>query len=260
VLPLAQRRALAWALADVYDWQVDFTRDVHPGDRFAVLVDRLESPAGERRIGRIRAAEVDAARVKSYAFYFDGDPDGSGGYFDDQARSLKRAFLRAPLQFRRISSGFGNRFHPILHTWRNHEGVDFSADYGTPVRATADGVVSRKEYEEGGYGNLIELRHPNGIRTRYGHLSAYARGLHVGQKVEQGETIGFVGSTGLSTGPHLHYEFLVNGHPTNPRRKDTGQGMPVPPKLRAAYDSVRTSLQAELEPSATPRTRTANVD
>jgi len=258
-LPAAERRTLAWAMADVYDWQVDFTRDVHPGDRFAVLLERLESPTGERRVGRILSAEVNTGKTANYAFYFVSD-SATRGYFDDQARSLKRAFLRAPLQFRRISSGFGERYHPILHIWRNHEGVDFSAAYGTPVRATADGVVARLEYEEGGYGNFIELRHANGIRTRYGHLSSYARGLHTGQRVQQGETIGYVGSTGLSTGPHLHYEFLVNGHATNPRRKDTGVGAPIPTALRPAYDSVRTRLQAELETPAGHTTVAARVD
>ena len=251
MLPSPERQSLAWAIADVYDWEVDFTRDVRPGDKFEIVFERLQSPEGERRFGRILAARVDAARTPNFAFYFQTDSI-SGGFYDDQGRSLKRAFLRAPLQFRRISSRFGNRFHPILHTWRNHEGIDFSAAYGTPVRATADGTVSRVEFEAGGYGNLIELRHANGIRTRYGHLSKFASGLHVGEKVKQQETIGFVGSTGLSTGPHLHYEFLVNGHATNPQRKDMGAGTPVPKDLRTAYDSSRAKLLLALEPPAPP--------
>jgi murein DD-endopeptidase MepM/ murein hydrolase activator NlpD len=260
MLPPTERRALAWAMADVYDWEVDFTRDVRPGDGFRILLERLQSPEGERRFGRILAAEVDVARVPSYAFYFASDPSDPGGYFDDRGRSLKRAFLRAPLQFRRVTSGFGTRFHPILHVWRHHEGVDFSAPYGTPVRATADGIVTRVGHEDEGYGNLVELRHANGIRTRYGHLSAFARGLHVGEPVEQGETIAFVGSTGLSTGPHLHYEFLINGHAVNPQRKDNRAGAPVSSTLRAAYDSVRARLQAELVPAATHATVAARVD
>ena len=260
-LPVAERRALAWALADVYDWEVDFTRDVHPGDRFRVVLERLESPEGERRFGRILAAAVDVGRTPSYAYLFvpDSAPQRAG-YYDEQGRSLKRAFLRAPLQFRRVSSRFGARYHPILHSWRQHEGVDFSAAYGTPVRATADGIVTEVGREEEGYGNLIELRHANGIRTRYGHLSAFARGLHVGERVEQGETIGYVGSTGLSTGPHLHYEFLVNGRATNPQRWNMGAGTPVPKSLRAAYDSVRVRLQAELEPATHHATVAARVD
>jgi murein DD-endopeptidase MepM/ murein hydrolase activator NlpD len=248
ILPPVERRSLAWALADVYDWQVDFTRDVHPGDQFRVVFERLESPEGERRFGRLVAAEVEASRVPNYAFFFTPDASQLGSYYDDQGRSLKRAFLRAPLQFRRVSSTFGSRFHPILHRWLTHEGIDFSAPYGTPVRATADGIIEQIGHDVGGYGNLIELRHPNGIRTRYGHLSSFAKKLHVGARVEQGETIGYVGSTGLSTGPHLHYEFLVNGRPTNPQRKDAGAGAPVPGSLRAMYDSARASLQQELQP------------
>jgi len=251
-LPATERRQLAWAIADVYDWEVDFTRDIRPGDRFTVLLDRLESSEGERRFGRILAARVDVARTPDYAFYFEDSTASRGGFYDERGRSLRRAFLRAPLQFRRVSSGFGSRYHPILHTWRHHEGVDFAAAYGTPVRATADGIVTRVGHDNSGYGNLIELRHLNGIRTRYGHLSGFAQGLHSGERVDQGETIGYVGSTGLSTGPHLHYEFLVAGRPTNPRRKDMGAGTPVPKSLDAAYGAVRDALRAQLEPNGAP--------
>jgi murein DD-endopeptidase MepM/ murein hydrolase activator NlpD len=247
-LPAGERRTLAWAIADVYDWEIDFTRDIRPGDRFTVLLERLESPEGERRFGRILAARVDVARTPQYAFSFADSSGRVTGFYDEGGRSLRRAFLRAPLPYRRISSGFGSRYHPMLHMWRAHEGVDFSAAYGTPVRATADGLVTRVGREEGGYGNLVELRHANGIRTRYGHLSAFARGLRAGQRVKQEETIGYVGSTGLSTGPHLHYEFVVNGRATNPRRKDMGAGTPVPKPLAAAYNVAREELLGLLEP------------
>jgi len=249
-LPAVERRQLAWAIADVYDWEVDFTRDVQRGDRFEILLERLESPEGDRRFGRILAARVDVARTPSFAFWFQPDSGQGGvggGFYDDRGRSLKRAFLRAPLQFRRVTSRFGSRFHPILHEWRTHEGTDYAAAYGTPVRATADGIVTRVG-REGGYGNLVEVRHVNGIRTRYGHLSAFAKGLHVGQHVAQSETIAYVGSTGLSTGPHLHYEFLVNGRPTNPQRTSAGEGASVPKSLKDAYDAARALLLAQLEP------------
>jgi len=249
-LPASERRQLAWEIADVYDWEVDFSRDLRPGDRFTVLLDRLESPEGERRFGRILAARVDVARTPQYAFYFEESEGRAAatGFYDERGRSLRRAFLRAPLQFRRVSSQFGARYHPVLHRWRAHEGTDFAAAYGTPVRVTADGIVTRVGREDGGYGNLIEVRHPNGIRTRYGHLSGFARGLRPGEHVDQGETIGYVGSTGLSTGPHLHYEFLVNGRPTNPRRKDMGAGTPVPQPLAGAFDAARDGFLAQLEP------------
>jgi len=241
-LPVRQRVGLAWAIADVYDWEVDFTRDLRPGDRVEVLIERLQSPEGERRLGRILAARVDVAGRPSFAFGY------GNTFYDERGRSLRRAFLRAPLQYRHISSRFGGRFHPILKTWRNHQGTDYAAGYGTPVRATADGVVTMAG-RNGGYGNLIELRHANGIRTRYGHLSKFAKGLHVGQRVGQEQTIGYVGSTGMSTGPHLHYEFLVNGRPTNPQRKDFGAGEPVAKAQQAAFDSLRVELLAELEPT-----------
>jgi murein DD-endopeptidase MepM/ murein hydrolase activator NlpD len=255
-LPSKERIALAWAIADVYDWEVDFTRDIRPGDRFEVLIERLESAEGERRFGRILAARVDVAATPSYAFYFEGE-SVRGGFYDDKGRSLRRAFLRAPLQYRRISSRFGGRFHPILNRWRSHQGTDYAAAWGTPVRATADGIVTFAG-REGGYGNLIEIRHANGIRTRYGHLSKFAKGLHVGQRVTQDQTVGYVGSTGLSTGPHLHYEFLVNGHATNPQRKDAGPVQAVPSKLKPEFETLRTQLLAELEPR--PGAVAARVD
>ena len=248
ILPASERQALAWAIADVYDWEVDFTRDIRSGDRFEVLYDRLVSSEGDIRFGQVMAVRVDVAHRPSYAFYFEPDTSVSAaGFYDDQGRSLKRAFLRAPLQFRRITSGFGGRMHPILHTYRQHEGVDYAAAYGTPVRATADGQVTQVG-RDAGYGNMIELRHAKGIRTRYGHLSAFAQGLRTGEHIEQGETIGYVGSTGLSTGPHLHYEFVVNGHPTNPQRSNAGAGAPVPKSLQQAFAAARQALGLQLEP------------
>jgi murein DD-endopeptidase MepM/ murein hydrolase activator NlpD len=249
-LPLRQRVALAWAIADVYDWEVDFTRDMRPGDRVEVLIERLQSPDGEKRMGRILAARVDVAGSPSFAFAFD-NPNGQSGFYDDKGRSLRRAFLRAPLRFSHISSRFGGRFHPILKRWRSHEGTDYAAAYGTPVRATAEGTVTEAG-RSGGYGNLVELRHANGIQTRYGHLSRFAAGLHVGQRVHQEQIIGYVGATGLATGPHLHYEFRVNGRATNPQRKDAGAGEPVPTKLKSAFDTARAQLLAELEPTGLP--------
>ena len=260
-LPVRQRVGLAWAIADVFEWEIDFSRDVRPGDRVEVLIERLESQDGERRLGRVLAARVDVAGKPSFAFSFEPEAGRSAGFYDEKGRSLRRAFLRAPLRFRHISSRFGGRFHPILKTWRSHQGTDYSAAWGPPVRATADGIVTMAG-RNGGYGNVVEIRHANGIRTRYGHLSKFAKGLHVGQRVNQEQTIAYVGSTGLSTGPHLHYEFLVNGRPTNPQRKDAGAGQPVPNGLKAAFDSVRVRLLAELEgaPVAAPLTAAAARD
>ena len=246
VLPRGERVALAWAIADVYDWEIDFTRDVRGGDRVRVLFERLESAEGERRFGRVLAARVEVASRPSYAFWFEPD-SGKGGFYDDQGRSLRRAFLRAPLEFRRISSRFGGRYHPIRKSWRSHQGTDYAADAGTPVRATAEGTVVQAGYS-GGYGLMVELRHANGIRTRYGHLSRLGVGIRRGAHVTQRQTVGLVGSTGLSTGPHLHYEFLVNGRPTNPQRRDAGTGRAVPAAQRAFFDETRAALRGRLEP------------
>ena len=257
LLPSRERVALAWAIADVYDWEVDFTRDIRPGDKFDVLIERLESAEGEFRLGKVLAARVDGAGTPNFAFYFPTGPD-RGGFYDERGRSLRRAFLRAPLRYRHISSRFGGRYHPILKRWRSHQGTDYSAGTGTPVRATADGTVSKVGWD-GGYGNLVELRHANGIRTRYGHLSRFAAGLRVGARVKQEQTIGFVGSTGLSTGPHLHYEFLVNGRATNPARQSAESGPPVATKDRARYEQVRATLLAQLLPPAAPPLQSPSV-
>ena len=257
LLPSRERVALAWAIADVYDWEVDFTRDIRPGDRFDVLIERLESPEGEHRMGRVLAARVDNAGSPNFAFYFPSAPD-RGGFYDERGRSLRRAFLRAPLRYRHISSRFGGRYHPILKRWRSHQGTDYSAGTGTPVRATADGTVSKAGWD-GGYGNLVELRHANGIRTRYGHLSRFAARLSVGDRVKQEQTIGFVGSTGLSTGPHLHYEFLVNGRATNPTRQSAESGPPVAAKDRTRYEQVRATLLAQLLPPPAPALQSPSV-
>ncbi|HTK55692.1 MAG TPA: peptidoglycan DD-metalloendopeptidase family protein [Gemmatimonadales bacterium] len=244
LLPKPERDALAWDLADVYAWEVDFTRDIRPGDHYRILLERMTTPEGEVRFSRVIAADLIVGGRESKAFLFNG-PDSAKGYFDETGTSLRRAFLRAPLQFRRLASGFGGRTHPILGTWKKHEGLDYSAAMGTPVMAAGDGVVTVAG-RSGGYGNLVELRHPNGIITRYGHLSVVR--VHVGQRVKQEERIGEVGSTGLSTGPHLHYEFRVGGVARDPRQVKAGNGTPIPVAQRASFDSERARLSGLLYP------------
>jgi murein DD-endopeptidase MepM/ murein hydrolase activator NlpD len=246
LLDAGDRVRLAWDLADVFAWQMDFTRDIQPGDRFAVLFERLTSREGEVRFGRILASDLTISGKRLTAIRFDSA--GSAAFFDSDGASLRRAFLRAPLAFRRISSTFARaRFHPILGTWRRHEGTDYAAAPGTPVMAAGDGVVLRAG-QSGGYGNLIEIRHRNGITTRYGHLRGFARGTHAGSHVSQGQVIGYVGETGLATGPHLHYEFRVNGVAQDSRRANVGHGAPVRAALRPAFEQTRDSLLALLRP------------
>ena len=242
------RQRLAWDLADVYAWQVDFTRDIQPGDRFRVLFERLVSENGEVRFGRVLAGDLTMSGKSLTAFRFEAD--GRTAFYDDHGNSLRRAFLRAPVQFRRISSSFARaRFHPVLGITRRHEGTDYAAAPGTPVMAAGDGVVLRAG-RAGGYGNLIELRHRNGITTRYGHLRGFARGVRAGARVAQGQTIGYVGSTGLASGPHLHYEFRVNGVAKDSRRVELGNGAPIRDALRSDFERERDRLLLLLRPDA----------
>jgi murein DD-endopeptidase MepM/ murein hydrolase activator NlpD len=241
-LDAINRRRLAWDLADVYAWEIDFTRDIHPGDRFQVVYERLISEDGEVRLGRVLASDLTISGKSSTAFRFGGGDGRLALYYDTDGNSLRRAFLRAPVEFRRISSRFASaRFHPVLGLTRRHEGTDYSAAPGTPVMAAGDGVVIRAG-RAGGYGNLIELRHLNGIITRYGHLRGFARGIRRGARVEQGKTIGYVGSTGLATGPHLHYEFRLNGVAKDSRKVKLGNGTPVDAADRDRFEQDRDRL------------------
>jgi len=244
-LPSAARQQLAWALADVYEYRVDMSRDLQVGDEFKVVAERSVAPTGATRIGRVIAATfklsgstIDAVRFASESV--------SGDFFDQDGKSMRAAFLRAPLEFRRISSVFGMREHPILGTMRRHQGTDYAAASGTPVRAIGDGVVIREGWGSG-YGNVLEIRHRNGFITRYGHLSRFSSGVRVGSRVTIGQVIAFVGSTGLATGPHLHFEVLVNGEQRDPRvaLKQTG-GDPIPASERATFSEVRDRLLASI--------------
>jgi murein DD-endopeptidase MepM/ murein hydrolase activator NlpD len=242
------RQRLAWDLADVYAWQVDFTRDIQPGDRFQVVFERLLSEDGEHRFGRVLASDLTMSGKSLTAFRF--EVDGRPAFYDTAGASLRRAFLRAPVQFRRISSSFARaRFHPVLGITRRHEGTDYAAAPGTPVMAAGDGVVLRAGIS-GGYGNLVELRHRNGITTRYGHLRGFARGIRSGAHVTQGQTIGYVGSTGLASGPHLHYEFRVGAVAKDARRVQLGNGEPIRAGLKADFERGRDSLLLLLRPPA----------
>ncbi len=245
MLDSGARTQLAWAVADIYAWNLDFSRDIQPGDSLTVLIERLVSEEGEVRFGRVLAGEMQASgkRLSAWAYR---DAQGRTGFYDDDAESLRRAFLRAPVEFRRISSNFSRaRFHPILKIRRRHEGTDYSASAGTPVMAAGDGRVVTAG-RSGGYGNLVEVRHRNGITTRYAHLRGFARGIRAGSVVQQGDVIGYVGATGLASAPHLHYEFRVNGVAQDSRRVLLTQGAPLESELRPAFFAERDRLQALL--------------
>ncbi len=235
--------SVAVQLADVFSSEVDFHRDLRSGDRFAVVFEAFYSNGELVRSGRIIAAEFTHAGRTSRAVYYQ-DPQGRGGYYTPEGKNMRKSFLRSPLEFSRISSGFSlSRFHPILNRWRAHMGVDYAAPSGTRVKATADGYVQFVG-RQGGYGNLVVLRHKNEYSTAYGHLSAYAKGLRLGQRVSQGDIIGYVGMSGLATGPHLHYEFRVNGVYQNPLRLAIPPGPPITAALRPEFeDRLRPLLE-----------------
>jgi murein DD-endopeptidase MepM/ murein hydrolase activator NlpD len=247
-LPAAARQQLAWSLADVYEYRVDMSRDLQAGDEFKVVAERQVTPAGAVRIGKVIAATFKLSGTMIDAIRFVSETV-SGQYFDQDGKSMRAAFLRAPLEFRRISSVFGGREHPVLGGWRLHKGTDYAADRGTPVRAIGDGVVVRAGWGSG-YGNVLEIRHRNGFITRYGHLSRF--NVHSGERVTIGQTVAFVGSTGLATGPHLHFEVLVNGQQRDPRvaLKATG-GDPIPAAERSVFGVLRDRLLASLESPVT---------
>ncbi len=210
------RAELAWSLADIYEYRIDMSRDLQDGDAVRVVVERARSNSGATRVGTILAAGVERAGEELNAIRFLSRGAARAEYYDRTGRSLRSSFLRAPLSFRRISSVFGRRKHPILGSWRTHAGTDYAAGAGTPVRSVGDGVVAFAG-RRGGYGNCIDVRHPNGFVTRYGHLKGFTRDLRPGTRVAMGQTIGFVGVTGLATGPHLHFEVLVGGVQRDPR-------------------------------------------
>lgn len=249
-LPSPARSELAWTVADIYEYRLDMSRDLQPGDEFKVLFERESGPQGAVRIGRILAASYTSGASSIDAIRYES-PEGKGRYYDATGKSLQAMFLRAPLEFRRISSVFGMRRHPILGVWRAHRGTDYSAGSGTPVRSVGDGVVVRAG-RMSGYGNVVDVRHANGFVSRYGHLRGFARGVRAGMRVGIGETIGFVGMTGLATAPHLHFEVLVGGVQRNPRTAlaSTG-GSPLAAGEVADFARVRESVLALLQRATT---------
>lgn len=246
-LTYADRNLLIDHLDRVFQWQMDFSRQIRAGDTYRFAFEREVRPDGSMRAGRLLAAEFVNSGTPYHAVYFDPNDDGRGSYFDLDGESVRRAFLLKPLAYRRISSRFTNsRFHPILQRWRSHRGVDYAANAGTEVMATSDGVVIHRG-PNGGYGNLVEIRHPNGFVTRYAHLRAFPRNLQVGDRVKQSDVIGYVGMTGLANGPHLHYEMLRGGRQIDPLSVDLPAGDPVPSEDRGRWRTEMGGRMALLE-------------
>jgi murein DD-endopeptidase MepM/ murein hydrolase activator NlpD len=236
---------LVMDMAGIFEWDIDFIQDVRDGDQFSVIYEELWRDGVKLRDGDVVAAEF-INQGKTYRAARFRDSDGRVDYFTPEGRSLRKAFIRAPLNFTRISSNFNpNRRHPLLNTIRAHQGVDYAAPTGTPVRAAGTGKVSFRGVQ-GGYGNVLILQHGGNVTTLYGHLSRFAN-ARVGARVQQGEIIGYVGMTGLATGPHLHYEYRVNGVHRNPRTVALPPAEPVPPEHQAEFRLATEPLWRELD-------------
>jgi murein DD-endopeptidase MepM/ murein hydrolase activator NlpD len=240
--------AIAVQMAEIFAADIDMHRELRRGDTFSVVYESLtadgETIAWGPSAGRVLAAEFVNAGKTHQAVWYRG-ADGRGGYFDLAGQSKRRAFLASPMEFSRVSSGFAMRFHPILQTWRKHNGVDYAAPTGTPVRSVGDGVIEFAGVQNG-YGNVVQIRHSNDRSTLYAHLSRID--VRSGQRIEQGARIGAVGSTGWSTGPHLHFEFRVNGAHQDPLRiAKASETMTLPAASRTEFAALARALQSQLD-------------
>jgi murein DD-endopeptidase MepM/ murein hydrolase activator NlpD len=243
---------LALQLSDIFAWDIDFTTDLRNDDTFRIIVEGFYLNGEFKKYGEILSAEFvnDGETYRAYRF----ERDGRSDYYDAEGKSLRRSFLKAPLNFRRISSNFSRkRFHPILRIYRPHLGVDYAASAGTPVSVVGDGIVVFAGYK-GQNGNIVIIRHCNGYRTYYGHLSKIVKGIRKGMKVRQGQTLGYVGATGLATGPHLDYRIQVNNRFVNPLTLKLPRGESIPKNLVVQFKSFRDGMDTGLASITLPVT------
>lgn len=238
--------ALTLKLAEIFGWDIDFALEIRSGDRFSVIYEEQWLDGVKLRDGLIMAAEF-TNRGKTYRAVRFEHSNGEADYYTPEGKRMKKTFLRTPVKFSRISSRFTKRrWHPVLKRWRSHKGVDYAAPTGTPVRAAGNGriaFVGRK----GGYGKVIFIKHQGSYTTVYGHLSRYAKGIRNGTKVSQGQLIGYVGSTGLATGPHLHYEFRIKGEHKDPLKVTFAPATPIEKKYIPAFKKATKPLLAKLD-------------
>lgn len=233
--------SVATQMADIFGTEIDFHTDLRKDDRFNVIYEAIYEDGNAVRAGRILAAEfINQGRRHAVVLY--RSPSGKDQYFTDDGRSLRQGFLRSPLEFTRISSSFGRRLHPIKNNWRDHKGTDFAAATGTPVKATSDGIVDFAATQRG-YGNIVVLKHRGNISTAYAHLNGFAKGMRKGTEVSQGDIIGYVGMTGWSTGPHLHYEVRFNNVAQNPMTVQLPMANALSPKELTAFFRETSELR-----------------
>lgn len=249
---------IAANLARIFHWRVDLSRSIHKGDPFVLIYRQVYADGQLVKSGPILAAKLKTDNQTLTAFRFAAQ-HGDSNYYDQNGRSLKPSLLRTPLHYTRVSSPFSlRRYHPLLHTWRPHYGVDLAAPMGTPIKAAANGHVKFVGHD-GGYGRLIILENFGPYSTRYGHLSRFADDLHKGDFVHQGQVIGYVGQSGAATGPHLHFEIRVNGVPKPPLKVALPDGAPIPSTEMVAYQHTITPILAQLK-SAPPSGHTVLVE
>lgn len=237
--------ALAMEMSEVYAWTIDFF-GIQKGDYYKVVYEDLKVDGKSIGVGKVLGACFHHMGSDVYAFRFTSN--GETGYYNENGENLQRAFLKAPLRYKRISSKFSNgRMHPILKIKRPHHGVDYAADYGTPVQTIGDGTVIEKGWNKGGGGNYIKIKHNGTYTTLYMHLAGFAKGLKTGSRVRQGDVIGYVGSTGLSTGPHLDFRFYQNGQAIDPLKVESPPSEPVASENLDQFNLLRGSLKMALD-------------
>lgn len=232
--------------ASAFAYDIDFQREIHPGDRFEIFFETFVDERGKPvRNGEVLYAALDGKALKRGFYRFTPSDDGVPDYFDEKGESATKFLMKTPINGARISSNFGTRRHPISGYTRLHKGTDFAAPTGTPVYAAGSGTIQRASWN-GGYGNFIKIKHTRGYETAYAHLSRYASGLKSGRKVRQGEVIGYVGSTGASTGPHLHYEVYIDGKPVNAMslKLPTGRKLAEEPAMLAEFKAYKDTIDS----------------
>ncbi|UCG41707.1 MAG: M23 family metallopeptidase [candidate division WOR-3 bacterium] len=244
LLGMGEEPWLAMRFTEILRYDVDFFTESNDGDSFELLFDRLMVGGTFYRYGRVHAVHYKGRTDNTYGFYY-RLPNGHWDHYNEKGQSLRKTVLRSPLEFKKVTSYFGNRFHPIHRVWRPHQGVDYAAPRGTPVSCVADGQVTVTGWL-GGYGRLVEVTHRGGLKSRYGHLSGFGPGVRQGRRARQGQTIGYIGSTGDATGPHLHFEIRKGGKPVNPLRIIPPRADPVPKKYMADFKRVRDTFIGEL--------------
>jgi murein DD-endopeptidase MepM/ murein hydrolase activator NlpD len=233
-------------LANIFGWDIDFALDIRKGDRFTVLYEEMYVDGEDIGNGTILAAEFVNQGKRYHAVRYT-DAGGKTDYYSLDGKSMRKAFLRTPVEFSRISSGFSlGRKHPILNKIRAHKGVDYAAATGTPIKVTGDGKIIFRG-KKGGYGNTIIVQHGSKYSTLYAHMSKYRSGLTTGSRVKQGQIIGYIGSSGLATGPHLHYEFRVNDVHRDPLRVKLPGAEPLASKYREDFNKKAEALLAQLD-------------